>query len=536
MGVGERQWNRWGRVGERFPVPAAARAWLAERIGGGAALPAVGEAGIAVAPARPLPELPCELALDPGARLRYSCGLSLPDLVALRTGAVAAFPDAVALPASPAEVGALVRAADASGVVLIPRGGGTSVVGGVTVRPLAKPTVVLSLERLHGLIALDHTSRLATFGAGTLGPELEAELGTHGLRLGHEPQSFELSTLGGWIAARSAGQRSTGVGKIEDLVAGLELVTPAGVWRLPPQPASAAGPEWRRVLVGGEGRLGVITEATVKVRAVPEHDDGVGVLLPSWEAGVALCRSLMQEGVPIEVMRLSDSDETAFGLALARLSSWRRRALALLGRVTRSEHGCLLLLSWAGGAQEVDLARARAAVHWRAVGGVALGGSPYRHWRRDRFRHPYVRDELLDLGWGVDTVETAAPWAKLSGLRTAVSEALRAAGAAAGFGVAVLCHLSHAYRDGASLYFTLFWPLRSGSELAQWRALKGAAMDALLASGGTLSHHHGVGTMHAPYLAREIGAQGVAAVRALAAALDPRGTLNPGVLLIEDGA
>jgi alkyldihydroxyacetonephosphate synthase len=536
MSVGGRRWNGWGLGGERFPVAMAARAWLSERIGDGTPLPMIDKADVTVPAARPLPGLPCELARDRGARLRYACGLSLPDLLALRTGAMAAFPDAVAFPASPAEVAALVHAADATGVALIPRGGGTSVVGGVTVRPLAKPTVVLSLERLRGLLALDCISRLATFAAGTLGPELEAALAPHGLRLGHEPQSFEFSTLGGWIATRSAGQRSTGVGKIDDLLAGLEIATPAGVWRLPAQPASAAGPEPRRLLLGGEGRLGVITEATVRVRPVPELEDGVGVMLPGWEAGVTVCRSLVQGGVPVEVMRLSDPNETAFGTAITRLSSLQRRALRVLGMLTGSEHGCLLLLGWAGGAQEVILARERAAAVWRSRRGVPLGSSPYRHWRRDRFRHPYLRDELLGAGWGVDTVETAAPWAKVSDVRVAVSDALRAAGAAAGFAVAALCHLSHVYRDGASLYFTFLWPLRSGAELTHWHALKAAATDALLAHGGTLSHHHGVGTMHAPYLEREIGAEGVMAVRALVTALDPRGTLNPGVLLSGDGA
>ena len=241
MSERERRWNGWGFAGESYPVPAAARAWLAERLGAGDPLGATPESEIAVPAPRPLPALPAPTLASPAARLRAACGHSFPDLVGLRTGAVAAFPDAVCHPESPEQVVELLKAASVADVTVIPRGGGTSVVGGVTVRPGARPVVVLSLERLRGLVRVDATSRLATFRAGTLGPEVEAALAPHGLRLGHEPQSFELSTVGGWVATRSAGHRSTGVGKIDELVAGIELATPAGLWRLPAQPARRPG-------------------------------------------------------------------------------------------------------------------------------------------------------------------------------------------------------------------------------------------------------------------------------------------------------
>jgi alkyldihydroxyacetonephosphate synthase len=393
--------------------------------------------------------------------------------------------------------------------------------------------VVLSLERLRGLVRVDATSRLATFRAGTLGPEVEAALAPHGLRLGHEPQSFELSTVGGWVATRSAGHRSTGVGKIDELLAGVEVATPEGLWRLPPQPASAAGPEVRRLILGSEGRLGVITAATLRVRPLPECEDGVAVLMPGWASGVEACRELLQAGVPLEVLRLSDPAESSFGKTLASLSPLAARVSRALFSLRRYRQGCLLLLGWAGGAQETALGRQAAARVWRAAGGLALGQSGWRRWRAERFRHPYLRDELLSAGWGTDTLETAAPWATLGTLYSAVREAMLGTGAQRGFRVAVLCHLSHAYRDGASLYFTFLWPLARGAELAQWGALKGAATEALLAAGGTLSHHHGVGTMHAPYLEREVGPSGVAALSALARKLDPQGVLNPGVLFPE---
>ncbi len=532
----ERRWNGWGFEGKSFPVPAGAQRWLAERVGAGEALPAIAEAEIDVPPSRALPAFPVPPVGDRAVRLRHACGQSFPDLVALRTGAIPAFPDAVCFPEGPAQVDELVRAASAGGVTLIPRGGGTSVVGGVTVPPGARPIVVVSLERLSGLVSLDGGSRLATFRAGTLGPEVEEALAPHGLRLGHEPQSFEFSTVGGWVAARSAGQRSTGIGKIDDLVAGIEIATPVGVWRLPAQPGSAAGPELRRLVVGGEGRLGVITEATLRVRAVPESEDGLAVLLPGWAAGQDVCRRLVQDGVSVEVLRLADPEETSLAMTLASLSRFAARASRTLFSLRRYRHGCLLLLGWTGSAQEVTLAEQAAARAWRAAGGLPLGRAGWRRWRADRFRHPYLRDAILSAGWGVDTLETAAAWSCLEAVYGGVREAMWRAGEGMGVRIAVGCHLSHAYTDGASLYFTFFWPLARGRELVQWGALKAAATDALLDAGGTLSHHHGVGRIHTSYLEREVGAPGVAALSALAHALDPNAVLNPGVLLPEEVA
>jgi len=518
-------------VDESAPVPASARAWLAERLGKGDALTVVAEQDVRVPPPRPLPALPATTSQASGDRLRHACGCSFPDVVKLRTGAPERFPDAVCYPESSEQVVAVLRSAAEAGVAVIPRGGGTSVVGGVTVTAGSGPTLVLALDRLRGLASLDRASLLAVFRAGTLGPEVEAALGPCGLRLGHEPQSFEFSSVGGWIATRSAGHRSTGVGRIDDLVAGVDVATPEGMWRLPAQPASAAGPELRRLVVGSEGRLGVITEATLRVQPLPEHRDGLAVLVPSWSAGGEVCRTLLQRGPVPEVVRLSDPDETGFGVALTELPGLAARARDLVFGVKRFRHGCLLLLEWAGGLQEVSLARQTAAAAWRDAGGISLGRTGWRRWLAERFRHPYLRDVLLTAGWGIDTLETAACWSSLALLHGAVRDSIAAAARNAGFPVAVLCHVSHAYRDGASLYFTFLWPLRRDAEISQWQALKNAASGAILDHGGTITHHHGVGTMHAPYLEREIGTEGVAALRTLAAALDPHGVLNPGVLL-----
>jgi len=534
MSPAARRWNGWGFEGVEAAVPGAAQRWLLARLGAGDPLPTVLEADVAVPAPRPLPVFPLPPATDAATRLRHACGQSFPDCVALRTGRVAAFPDGVVFPESAADVVLAVRAAAAGGVDVVVRGGGTSVVGGVTVGERDRATVVLSLDRLGGMLGLDEVSRLATFRAGTYGPAVEEALAARGLRLGHEPQSFELSTIGGWIATRSAGQRSTGVGKIEDLVAGVEVAGCDGLWRLPPLPSSAAGPELRRLVIGSEGRLGVITEATLRVRAAPEHEAGGAVLLPGWEEGLATCRALVQEGVPVEVLRLSDADESSFAVSLLHLPP----ALgAVVRRVLGSRRfgaGCLLLLGWSGTPREVARARAAARRRWRGAGGLGLGARGYRSWRRDRFRHPYLRDALLSAGWGVDTLETAGCWSTLPLLHERVRGAFGDGAKALGVRVAALCHLSHAYRDGASLYFTFLWPLAQGRELAQWQELKARATEALLAAGGTLTHHHGVGTMHAPYLSTEVERPGVGLLRAVVAAADPAGVLNPGVLLGDD--
>ncbi len=514
-------------------MPPLAARWLAERLGEGAPLPALAEAELAVPPARPLCDLGAPVHSSDAVRLRHAAGQSFPDVVGLRTGQKLRLPDGVVTPSSAAECCEILRRAGEEGVKVVVRGGGTSVVGGVTVNGDV-PTVVLSLAGLRGLVGVDRESQLASFRAGTVGPEVEAALAPYGLRLGHEPQSFELSTVGGWVATRSAGARSTGVGKIEDLVAGVEVATPAGLWRLPPLPASAAGPEWRRVLAGSEGRLGVLTEVTLRVRAMPACEEGVTVFLPSWEEGVAACRALLQNGCPVEVLRLSDFEESALALRLAPLPALVRKAGGWFGRLRRFASPCLLLLGWAGSEEEVSWARRRAAQIWRSQRGVAFGSFGWKTWLTQRFRHPYLRDALLDAGVGVDTLETAAPWSELARVYDGVGEALRGAGAALGVRVVVLCHLSHAYRDGASLYFTFLWPLGAGQEVAQWSAFKRAATEALTGCGATLSHHHGIGAMHAPWLTREIGAPGRALLAAAAAALDPQRVLNPGVLLEGD--
>jgi len=525
--VKERRFGGWGFEGVRREPPEPFLALLASRLGQGEALPEADPRRFRLPKPKPLPRWRGETSREPAVRLFHCAGQSFPELVALRTGAQRAFPDGVVFPTQASEVQQVLAVAAAEGVAVVPRGGGTSVVGGVAMPEDPRPVVVLSLERLAGLLALDGRSGVATVGAGTTGPALEAALGEAGLWLGHEPQSFELSTVGGWVATRSAGQRSTGLGKIEDLVAGVEVALPSGLWRLPPQPASAMGPELRRLVCGGEGRLGVITAVSLRVRRRRQQDPGSAYLLPSFAAGLEACRRVLQEGLAPEVLRLADEEETAASLRLAQVGKLAALARGLLFATKRFARGCLLLVGYGN----IPRAKGELAAALRGCGALPLGSGPWRLWLRERFFHPYLRDALLSAGFGVDTFETAAPWSALERLHTAVTRALSQVAERRGEQVLVLCHASHAYRDGACLYFTFLWPMKAGQEVEAWQEYKKASVEALLAAGGTVSHHHGVGRMHAPYLPREVGVPGVAALEALARAVDPQGILNPGVLL-----
>lgn len=521
----QRRLGGWGYAGEGSAPPPAAFSWLQERLGEGQGLPEVRPEGLRLPRPQSLPRF--GLVVDKGleARLACSVGQSFPDLWQLRTGQVRAFPDGVLYPNSPAEVQGALAVAARHGVAVVTRGGGTSVVGGVSVPAHPGPLVVLSLERLSGLVSLDGRSGLATFLAGTPGPEVERGLSASGFWLGHEPQSFQLSTVGGWVASRSAGQRSTGVGKIEDLVAGLDVATVAGFWSLPPQPASAMGPEWRRLWCGSEGKLGVITKVTLRVRPRRDQDPGFAFLMPSFAVGMEACRQLLQAGLAPEVLRLADAEETAFALELARLGRLARLARELLRSWHRFAQGALLLVGFGN----LPRAKGELAGRLRRLGGWPLGRGPWELWRRERFAHPYFRDHFLSAGFGVDTFETAAPWSALERIYLRVRNALAEVGDRLGQRVVVFCHLSHAYRDGACLYVTFFWPLVRGQGLEHWQQYKHASVEAILAAGGTVSHHHGVGRMHAPFWRREVGEEGVRACQSLARALDPQGILNPGV-------
>jgi alkyldihydroxyacetonephosphate synthase len=527
-----RRWNGWGDDAVAAHPSPSLRALLDAAIGAGTPGRDVtfDEVRGAVPPSR-LPAHPLVDA-DPATRARHARGQSLPDLIALRAGRGLVFPDGVARPAAEADVAAILDFARERDLALIPYGGGTSVVGHINPVPGPTPVLTMSLGGMTGLRRFDPESRLATFGAGTPGPEIEAQLRPLGHTLGHFPQSFEHSTLGGWIATRSSGQQSRGYGRIEDLFAGGTLITPAGALRLPPHPASAAGPDLRHLVLGSEGRLGILTEAVVRVSPLPEIEAFDGVFFPGWPSAFEACRALAQSGLPISMLRVSTPTETDTHLALA----GRPRAVRAMEMILRlrgiGPGKCLAILGVSGAATQASATRAEALDLLRSRGGVRMG-TMGAAWRRSRFRTPYLRNTLWEMGYAVDTVETATPWSGVGRTLAGIEGALRDGLQGRGERVHVFTHLSHLYPTGASIYTTFVFRVAASPEetLERWRALKAAASAAVLREGATISHQHGVGADHAPYLAAEKGALGMQALERAMATFDPRGQLNPGKLI-----
>ena len=341
-----RRWNGWGDESVTYKLSAHAEEYLRERLGPGASPRDVRLEEISP----PTPRLPEHPLVSPETvtRIRQSRGESFPDLVALRSGRIGTFPDGVASPGHEAEVEQLLSYTHDTGARVIPRGGGTSVVGGVNPLPDERPVLMVNLGRMGRLQDLDEESWLATFGAGVRGPWIEAQLRGRGYTLGHFPQSFEYSTLGGWISTRSSGQQSLLYGRIEDTFRGGRVITPRGTMDLPAFPASAAGPDLRQIVLGSEGRLGLITSATVRIQPIPERERFWGIMFPGWEEGLAAIRNIAQSTLPLSMLRLSDPEETRSQLHLT-LNPYVRRLLdGLLARRGLRQGKCLLMLGATG--------------------------------------------------------------------------------------------------------------------------------------------------------------------------------------------
>lgn len=527
-----KRWNGWGSESVDYPLPDAAAAYLAELVGPGAPPQDATLADVvtAVPPTR-LPHHPL-VHTNAEMRLRHARGHSFPDWAALRSGRIGAYPDGVAFPTTASDVRELLKFAQQHDVKVIPYGGGSSVVGHINPPPGDHPVLTVSLSRLNRLRNLDRTSHLATFDAGVTGPVLEAQLRAHGFTLGHYPQSFEYSTLGGWIATRSSGQQSRGYGRIEDLFAGGTLLAPAGELTMPPFPASAAGPDLRQVVLGSEGRLGVITEATVRVSPLPQREYFHAVFFPDFDAGRTAVRAMLQAGIPMSMLRLSTGIETATTLKLAGhelLIGTLERLLSLRGV---DEGKSLLLLGFSGRRAIARNARGEALEIARDHGGVHVGRQFGDQWHKGRFRTPYLRNTLWAQGYGVDTLETAVSWQQTEPTRQAIEAALHTALDDVGERVHVFTHLSHMYASGCSIYTTYLFRLSPDPDetLRRWLEMKTAASKAIVQHGGTISHQHGVGKDHKLYLPAEKGELGMAAIADLARRFDPRGIMNPGTL------
>jgi alkyldihydroxyacetonephosphate synthase len=470
---------------------------------------------------------------DHSERVLHAAGKGYPDLVRLRAGRPEGAPDAIVRPAGLEQLRAVLDRCARLSVAVVPWGGGTSVVGGVApLRGEHAAVIALDMGAMAQVLELDRSSRIVTVQAGIRAPALERALAASGFTLGHFPQSYEYVSLGGCAATRSAGQASSGYGRIEQLVLGLRFAAPAGEIELAPVPASAAGPELRRLLVGSEGTLGVIGELALRVRPAPRERVYEGVFFTDFAAGVETLRELAQQRACPDVARLSDEAETRMSLTLAGTGGVKGRlGRAYIGLRGYGE-GCLAILGFEGEPQEVAARRKRALELARRGGGLAVGRSPGEAWLKSRFSAPYLRDELLTQGVMVETLETATHWSNVRALHRKVGTAIAGALSAEGTPGLVMCHVSHLYETGASLYFTFIARQREGSELEQWAAVKRAASQAIVDGGGTITHHHAVGRDHAPWLEDEVGREGIAALRALKAELDPAGIMNPGKLLV----
>jgi alkyldihydroxyacetonephosphate synthase len=524
----ELSWAGWGDPARAAPVPPA----IARLLEGGLGVttPRPGPASIADVelvgarlPGHVLQALVAAVGSDHASgahdqRARHALGRSTIDLLALRTRGPLWAPDLVLFPGSHDEILAVLELCSRDRVAVVPFGGGTSVVGGLAPDSEAfTGTVAVDLRRLDELIEFDATSRMATFGPGLRGPEAEALVGSRGYTIGHFPQSFEFATLGGFAAARSSGQASAGYGRFDELVQRLKVATPAGTLTLGRAPKSAAGPDLRQLILGSEGAFGVITELTVSVTPMPAQRIYEGWLLSDFDRGLEIVARLAQDGPTPTVLRLSDEAETALGLARP----------DQLGRSAGA--GCLAIVGWEGSADDVGIRREAGVRMLRAAGATHVAGAG-EQWAQGRFSAPYLRDALVDAGALVETLETATFWSSVRPLYDAVAAAVRESLTSQSTPPLILCHVSHTYRSGASLYFTVVCA-QLPDPIEQWRRAKAAARKAIFAAGGSISHHHGVGRDHREGLTDEIGELGIGVLAAVKRTLDPAGILNPGILI-----
>ncbi|MCG5214023.1 FAD-binding oxidoreductase [Streptosporangium sp. KLBMP 9127] len=517
-------WSGWGDPAKAADLPEPLRKLLVDLLGlRPPETPAASFGEVRLPPVALSPLVLTELRgvvgadhvrFDDDTRIRHTRGKSTPDLIRMRAGDGSDAPDAVALPGSHEEVLEVLRLCAAHRVAVVPFGGGTSVVGGlVATRAGFAGVVALDLSRLNRLRSVDEESMIADLEPGMRAPQAERLLAGRGLTLGHFPQSYEYATLGGYAAARSSGQASAGYGRFDDMVAGLTVATPSGTLELGRAPKSAAGPDLRQLVLGSEGAFGVITSLRLRVRRAPAEKVYEGWRFASFAAGRTALRVLAQRGPLPTVLRLSDETETMAGLA---------RPGELGGLDT--DAGCLAIVGYEG--DDAAARRESAASALAELGGVYLGAQPGESWAHGRYAAPYLRDSLLAAGATAETLETAGFWSNLPRLYDEVRRALHAELGSP----LVMCHISHVYETGASLYFTVV-TAQSGDPLGQWERAKRAAGEAIIGAGGTISHHHGVGRDHRDAYAEEIGELGVAVLRAVKDRLDPSGVLNPGVLI-----
>jgi alkyldihydroxyacetonephosphate synthase len=528
------RWNGWGDESIQLALPPKGLALLEQHIGNGTVWSDYPlDEFLARMPPPRLSRHPLVTA-DPRQRLECAHGQSLPDWIGLRGGTLAHFPDGVAKPKTEKDITALLAYAADHNAIVIPYGGGTSVAGHLEIYETDRPVLTVALKGLNRLIGIDESNLLATFEAGILGPELEQHLNAKGFTLGHYPQSFEYSTLGGWVATRSSGQQSRHYGRIEQLFAGGEISTFKGQLKLPPFPASAAGPDVRQLVLGSEGRMGILTRVTVRISPLPEANDIHGVFFPSWDDARQAVQTLAQSQIPLSMVRLSTPQETQVNLSLAgheQQIKWLKRYLKLRG--IDPNPSCMCLIGYIGSRRQARRAQAEAGSIIGRFKGIAVGNRIGNAWKKNRFRSAYLRNTLWDLGYAVDTLETAVNWDKVTDTMAHIEKGLEQALDSLDGPILAFSHLSHVYATGSSIYTTFIFRLADTPQktLERWQTLKQAASRAIVEAGGTISHHHGIGKDHLPYLEAEKGPIGIKTLQQVFNYLDPERQMNPGKLL-----
>jgi alkyldihydroxyacetonephosphate synthase len=473
-------------------------------------------------------------------RVTHTYGKSIRDLVRVRRGDLGRLPDVIVYPGSNEEVARLVESCLAADVVVIPFGGGTNISGSLEPpRGERRPVVSVDMGRMDRVLEIDDTSRTARVQAGALGPHLEAQLNAKGWTIGHFPDSFTYSTLGGWIATRSSGMQSDKYGDIADLTRSVRVATPAGVLDTRAVPVTSTGPSIREMILGSEGRLGIICEAVIHVHRVPEERQILGYLFPDWTTGLATMHDIAASDATPSLTRVSDSNETQFSFATSKkgslLSKLKTDVLKLFLKHRKGfdlEAMCLSFIGFEGSAEHVARQKKLVGKIVSANGGLCVGSGPGELYDQKKFDTPYIRDFLLDRGGMADVSETSAPWSQLGELYDNVTAAARKAFAEVGTKGWIMSHLSHSYHSGACLYFTFaFKPSTTDASIEEYDVVKRSIQQAFMESGATLSHHHAVGLEHRSWLAEDISPAGVTIIRALFDGVDPGHNLNPGKII-----
>jgi len=528
-----RRWNGWGDDGFSMETPASGMDFLVSKVAKGPVLADIELSEVCKhVPESRLPEH-ILISTDKEHRVRHARGQSLPDWLAMRSGDFGVFPDGVAFPESTEQVQELLEFAYDKDIHVIPYGGGTSVAGHINPLQSDVPVLTIDMGRMNQLMVINTESQIATFGAGVPGPQVEAQLRAKGYTLGHYPQSWELSTLGGWVASRSSGQQSLRYGRIEQMFAGCTMVTPKGNLVVPTIPASSAGPDLREIVMGSEGRMGIITEVNVRVTPLPQEEKFLAVFLPSFENAKNAVRQIVQDKIPLSMLRVSNALETETQLKLAGHEKQIKLLETYLSFRGVADGKCMLTFGVTGDKKQNALSLKQALKILKSFGGVKGPKMMGEKWAENRFKFPYLRENLWLEGYAVDTFETATDWHRVTGQMNAMEEAVRGSLKEDGIVPHVYTHLSHMYTQGCSIYTTYVFPNADSYEktLQRWKLIKAAACESVANGTATISHQHGVGKDHAPYMAAEKGALGMSTLQNIVEHFDPKQQLNPGTLL-----